>query len=564
MISDILATISCGATKGHIRSKIANGAKPIPLFTPFPELDDQTLCYHLIHHQKYKQWSLEDFLQAKAIDLNEIDSTGHRLMYFFIKKPSKEYVKTLLREGDTVSDEEYNLAKINLELRNLLHYRPGRDQPSIYEVVKKPCRNDQYFKKITPLLLDEAETTDSESSNTDDSQYDIPDVPHSKYDEVKAEAVVEKFNDVGKVDESLTLVEYRGFHYGKKFSHQDRQASKVGERHSQPTYSLAAIDPDFHFQDIDEEADDERDDEGGAEDKTQVKKDDGETDVTLCDRKAQLLKEKWQETKSAPDDSKKYKTSRTFDDLSFRLLQEYIMAFRRLVIDGEIQSQYGFQSAKNPFLSTTCNAGIAILYASGVRHFKITEMWRDPRYRRSTGKPKHPIIGYVDAYILDIDFARANTCCRDRLLAQEKISLNQMYRNHEGERIFIAEIPKNFHQYRFFVQFPDFSSDLTDTAAIRAWKSEHHIACHAKTIREIQDKLIEGDDRKTVPGKEQYLQGLSSTADNMNKYLGARIENWMRHTLFGVSKTIIVCDDKLDDNGKEQVCLKRKSCSTRR
>ena len=532
---------SGGKTIKEIAVLIEHGRRKISLFEPFPELRNISLFEHLKRFRKFGKWTLEDFLQAKAVDLDELDQDGHRMMYLFISSRDRESIKTLIKFGDKVSEDEYRLSKIQAEtfpleresqaIKDLFDYRPGRRELSIRKFVNKRHRDGDYLERVRYLLLDQAETSYDESSDEEYDRYDIPQAPVSEYDVEVAKKQVDLFNETGENREHFAVVEYRGFHRGVNCSQQEWRAIRGAAFQPEPIYSRAAVDPDFIVDDGNE-ADDEAEDLSNA-------------------RKALVLKETWRETEQEEDDPSKYKTKRNFENLSLRMLQEYIMAFDRLVIRGEIQSFYRFPSALNPFLSTTCNAGKALLYGSGVRHSKIISIWRDPHYRRFTGKPKHPVMGYVDIYVLDLIYVRENSYCRDKLLEQGKISLNQMYMNGEGERIFVAEIPQQFHFHRFFTVFPDFSS--TATAGFQSWKVKYHINFQRRTLQDIGTSLTTFGSRRIPEEKGKYIAALSKISEGMDKYVGPRIEEWVKHTLFAQQQKIVVCDDVVHGEVPHQV-----------
>ena len=274
MPEDILKLITEGATKEVIKAEIAKGSPRVPLFELMPEIGGRSLFEQLRIYKKYRNWTLEDFLEGDAIDLNELDVNHHRLMFLFIENGDEDSVKALLRNGDSVHEDEYHLAEAKSNIFDLLNYRPGKHKPSIYEFTNRH-HGHGYLQKIKMLLLDEAETTDNESSDEYFERFDIPDPPDSCYNELTANTLVDNFNHTGQ-SEHLAVVEYRGFHRGKKCSHDAWHTIKTEAFHPEATYSLAAVDPNFEQN--------------------------GDANAA---GKAIVLKAKCQETEQAEDDSRK-------------------------------------------------------------------------------------------------------------------------------------------------------------------------------------------------------------------------------------------------------------------
>jgi hypothetical protein len=125
-----------------------------------------------------------------------------------------------------------------------------------------------------------------------------------------------------------------------------------------------------------------------------------------------------------------------------------------------------------------------------------------------------------------------------------------MYRNGEGERIFIAEIPQQFHFHRFFTVFPDVSPDFSSRASFQQWKAKYHISFQRKTLQDIGTKLTTFGSRGMPEEKAKYIDALSKISEGMDKYVGPRIEDWVKHTLFGQRQKIVVCDDVLKDQAE--------------
>lgn len=63
-------------------------------------------------------------------------------------------------------------------------------------------------------------------------------------------------------------------------------------------------------------------------------------------------------------------------------------------------------------------------YGNGQRF--DSQLRKDPHYRRFTGKPKHPNMGYLDVYAFDVDYVRQNGFDRQLMCAQGFIGLSSM------------------------------------------------------------------------------------------------------------------------------------------
>ncbi|MBN1684833.1 MAG: hypothetical protein JW855_05315 [Gammaproteobacteria bacterium] len=531
--SAILDLIHASKNPTEVRELISAGktkTKFIALFEPQKAFGGKSLFYrlqenHFDYHYR-RLWHWEDFLAAGVIDFNERDESGRRLMTILLQNRDQRNVTRLLKFGDFVSEKEYELTE-GTELRDFLNYQPGLDEPTIYELVNDPKerKREDYPEKVAAMLADQADTTDEEStdSEVESSIYDLSsDSEEEEYPgKISLQNRIDLYNEGESGCENLALVEYRGLHFKKGFSLEEKERIKAKKFESEDTFSLAIKDPAFQEMETHEESSSSSEEE---------------IESPIKRRRVKQIKTKWKETEKAEDDPSKYKTIRSFERLSFRLMQQYIMAFKGLVIKGSIQSVYGFPSAKNPFLSLTRFPGKAILYGSGVRHEKIESIFRNPHYRRFTGRPKHPVTGYVEVYVFDPEYARKNSYNRDILYSEGKISLKQTYLNGEGERLVIAHIPKRYHRYRFFIVFPNFSNKLT----YKKWKEKYGLRVQSKSFEKIQ-KILRSPDRGEER-KKKYLESLLKIAQWMDKYCGPRISEWIRHSIFNREGKIVVHD----------------------
>ncbi|MFA5959013.1 MAG: hypothetical protein WC785_00675 [Tatlockia sp.] len=442
-MSNILKLILKSEDKKVIRNKLKKGHSQIPLFKSIKELKNRSLFEHLKKYRKLKKWTLKDFVKAGAVDLEETNDKGQTLLQIFIIKNDLANLIMLLQHEVFLSKKDYRLAKKNdaNEITEFLDYRPGDNEISIFEFCSTISRDETYKKDLNALIFDQADTTEDESSEAED--IDTLNLSYSTQKKINAlrKSELKKYNQKQEDNGTLCLVAARGIHFSPTyFKTEAIEQIKQTKEQMHPAYSQSMLFDTGYL------AGDEVD----------------ETDKQIRKRHNHILKF-IEKLKNTPDHKEKKigtlapaasRNKIEFDSLYYRYMQVYINSYNRLFNKGAIKVDFGFDTKNNPEVSASWSFIKGAMYASGARiNWNKSKLRKDPHYRRFTGKPKHPNIGYLDVYVFDIDYVRTNGFDRQIMCQEGFIKLNAFYR-HEAEIIFHSAIPVEFHERRYIISLP--------------------------------------------------------------------------------------------------------------
>jgi hypothetical protein len=446
--------------KEMIQKKLRKGYSTVPLFTALDELKGKSLFEHLKKYNKVKTWTLEDFVKAGAVDLDEENEKGQTLLQIFIINDELANITMLLQKGKLVlKKKDYKLAdpEVIEGARDFFDYRPGENEVSIFEFCSNPKRKKHYSRDLKALLRDQADTTDGESSEAEDIEsLELTSAEEKSLSRLRDRKLT-AFNKNQEDDGTLCLVAGRGMHFSPKYF-KPKTVKKVIETKNQ---QRAAISQSTLF-DAGYAADDEVD-----ENDRQIQARNKHNLKFIKDLKGSKDRKEKKIGSSAPAATR---NNIKFDSHYYRYMQVYINSYSRLFNIGAIKVDFGFDTKNNPELSASWNFEKAAYYGSGFRlNWNESKLRKDPHYRRFTGKAKHPNVGYLDVYAFDIDYVRTHGFDRQIMCKEGKIRLSAFYR-HEAEIIFHSMIPARFHLGRFILSMPD--HEMKDAPANK--KSEEY------------------------------------------------------------------------------------------
>lgn len=495
-MSKLLDEILAGKDEKSIALLIKPGLSNIPLFTPFKSLQNKTLFEHLARYKKIKAWSLEKLILSRVI--NPLEKMGSRksLVQLFICNQDIFHLRAVLLIGVKLSQEDYKLA--NGKIKSFLDYRPGRNQQSIFKYCSIRGLIDS--DKLQRLFLDEIETTDGETSEAESMSEDELSSDEEKRYRKTQEDEIGHYNKKTDSTEKIILFAARGMHFCPSyFKPEAVKKIRKSKKLKQATYSASTLFDAGYC----------ADDEPSEEDPRIIARHKTNLDFISKLKKSEDQKEKSAGRVSAPASRNKV----LFKNLYYRFMQTYINSYARLFTHGAIQSDFGFDTQHNPEISASWNIEKAMMYGSGIRIGWRSGMRKNPHYRRSTGQPKHPNLGYVDIYAFKPGYVRQFGFDRYLTFLNDDISLSSLFR-HEEEIIFHSIIPAQFHARRCIITAPSFSGEY-DCAyyvgfginAKRSYtdiqKEIYHLASN-KT--EAHKKLIDKVIKKAVSGRANSIE----------------------------------------------------------
>ncbi|MCK4870997.1 MAG: hypothetical protein KAS93_07805 [Gammaproteobacteria bacterium] len=415
-------------------------------FVPLAQARNKTLYEYLKIHGKFYGWDLEDFVAIAAIDINGCDSKDKSLLAYLICDNDLANVKMLLRYGAKVYERDFDYAED--EIKEFFDYQPGRDQKTIYEFCSHRHRQTDYLIRVNALLLDRDDTTDEDSCLEDASLYDWQDFPvevRTRYGQFRSNLIRRANGGNSAAKNKCRLVAARGMHFAPKYFPPTAQQRIIDNRHEQvATFSQATLfDAGY---DADSEVDE--DDAAIIEQHNKII----DRANALVDEPDKKERQIGKGTKGRPAATR---NNIIFGCFYYRFIQVYINSYHRLFAVGAITKEFGFVTNNNPIISASWKIDKAAMYGSGHRIAwdDKREIRRDPHYRRFNGKPKHPVVGYVDLFDFDIDYVRLNGDDRYLLFKKGKIFLSSMYQ-YEAEVLFFSMIPKQYHMRRYMIQLP--------------------------------------------------------------------------------------------------------------
>lgn len=516
-MTSVLKLIRNQYSPAQVKAKIKCGEfHPTSLFKARKACKGKSLYEHLKKYRKFKKWTLEDFAAAGAIDYEAEDSQGYTLIKRLIIDQDIENLKKLLLHGVKLKHEDYVLAKG--EMRKFFDYRPGKNQPSIFEFCSKEIRKKDYINRLRAIIYDQADTTEDDSSEADAfSADDFSDGEEDEFKKLRRKKLRETDQS------SLRLVAARGVHFSPKhFKSTQIQKVKQSLEQKHPTFSQSTLFGAGYSaaDDVDEE------------------------DSKIKKRHKQNLKFVTRLKES--EDHKEKKIGKTkpcvtrnkqeFENLYYRYMQVYISNYNRLFSVGSIKVDFGFDSKYNPEVSASWNFCKAAMYASGYRFdWKKNKLRKDPHYRRFTGKAKHPHIGYLDVYVFDVEFVRTHGFDRQLMCKDDLIKLSQFYR-HEAEIIFHSMIPSKYHSRRCILSLPSFdvcyaeNRNLFFQQGIRTKLS----------YKNFKEQVLSLPERKRT---EEYRNFVDSVTEIASKAQATLIEKTIHYRLYASKKPKFVVHD---------------------
>ena len=504
----------------QIRKKIKFGYSQIHLFERFKRLKNHSLSEHLRENIKIKHLTLKDLHQAGAIDIEEINERGYTLLQSEIQANNLHKVRELLSMGALLAKEDLKLAT-DAEIKAFLKYRPGTKQPSILEFCSKK-HHENYLEKLDALLFDQEHSSDEESSDAESFSSESLDDKDTRRLNRFRDKHLDLYNDSSEdvSDNSpLCLVAARGVHFTPKYFKKHRgDLEQVKDNRHIPhtTYSQSTL-----F------------DAGYSADDSM-----SENNEDILERHEYNINfiEQLKET----DDFKEKKTKRhtppvtrnkkEFDSAYERFMQIYINSYSTLFSKETIKTDFGFDTTSNPLVSASWVIEKGAMYGNGARIDQSKR--RDPHYRRFTGKPKHPNMGYIDLFVLDVDYVRTNGFDRALQCAAKKIELNSMYR-HEAEIIFNSMIPKDFHKRRCILSVPSLDKSYAQNKAYYA----HYGIKSEKTFDALKEKL------NTPKNSEEYKKNITSIYEKAAEGQALSIKKTLDYRLFKAKKSKAVVYD---------------------
>lgn len=515
----ILELVREGYSPDTVRKKIKKEEYSCTsLFTPRKKFNGKCLYDQLKERGKYKKWRLEDFVKANALDFEEKDDEGYTLIQRLIIDRKIDNIKILLMRGIRLCIEDYKLAKG--DVKEFLDYRPGTaKQPSIFEFCSTKERDDDYEDRVRAIIHDQGNTTDADSSSAETmSADDFSDSEEKDYEKRRKKKLKTQDEDTS----SLRLIAARGVHFSPKFFNpaEIKNVKKtLGKKH--PTFSQATL---FG---------------AGYPAASEI----DERDKKIQKRHKINLKffrtlEKSKDHKEEKIGTKKPCTTRNkqkFDNLYYRFMQVYINSYSHMFNNKAIQIDYKFDLIYNPLISASWKFDKAAMYASGFRFdWKKRGLRKDPHYRRFTGAPKHPNMGYLDVYVFDVVYVRDEGFDRELMCKDGLIKLKSTYR-HEGEVIFHSMIPAEYHMRRCMISLPSFN--------VKYSKNKELFLQYGIKSKNAYDKM-RGKISSLPEDKEskKYKAVIDSITENAAGSLAVLIEKTARCRLFKDTSKVVVYD----------------------
>lgn len=466
----------------EIRKKIRKGDSKIPLFQKFEGLKNKNLFEHLNRYEAIKGLKLADLHDACAINIEEKDTFGYTMLQVYIMTDDIKKVRLLLSLGAVLLPEDVALSASD-EMTAFFNYCPGRNQPSILKFCSSRHRAD-YLEKVNALLYDEKNSTEEESSDAESFSSDSLDEKELEQLNLLKRHKLKNYNKAEiKIladDTPLCLVAARGVHFSPSyFSNENIEQVKEFRLEPHTTYSQSTLfDAGYDADHSVSEGDDEI-----------VERHNYNTNFIEQLKTTKDFKEKKIGDYTPPVTRNK----KEFESAYYRFMQVYINSYSTLFNKGSIKKDFKFDTSNNPVVSASWNLEKGAMYGSGARIEQASR--RDPHYRRFSGKPKHPNMGYLDLFVFDLDYVKNNSFDRTLQCAEGKIQLNSMYR-HEAEVIFISMIPKKFHERRCILSLPSLDKPYSQN---KTYFSHYGIKSEKsyKAIKESLNKPKSSDDYKT-------------------------------------------------------------------
>ncbi|MCR9191974.1 MAG: hypothetical protein NXI01_04870 [Gammaproteobacteria bacterium] len=519
-------------TKEDVKQKIKAGYSKIPLFSKLATLKYKTLFEHINRYRKLRTWTLEALIEADAINLEEQNESGLTLVQLYITQNNIDQVRMLLVHGVRLKKEDLS-SDTEEEMKIFLNYRPGSDESSIIEFCSKRYRSADYLMRVKALVLDAADTTDNESSDAESfSRASLSSAEQKKLGNYRDKKLKEynKNPEKNPASNHLCLVAARGVHFSPRyFKPKATKKVKAEKNLSHTTYSQSTLfDAGYAA-----------DDEVNEKNKKIVARHKKNIKFIKDLKEKEDCKEKKTKSHTPPDSRNKI----VFENLYYRFMQVYINSYSTLFNTCTIKSDFNFDSQYNPVISASWNFEKSAMYSSGFRfEWKTRDLRKNPHYRRFTGKAKHPNMGYIDTYMLDVTYVRANGFDRQLMCQKGLLHLSAFYRA-EAEIIFFSMLPKQYHEHRYIISLPSFD--------LPYHKNEGYFARYG-----IDKKLYEQykGDIRSLPasiGDKAYASSINTLTEKVVTAQAKSIERTTDYRLFKSVEPKVIVHDHGDSLKKE-------------
>lgn len=369
------------------------------------------------------------------------------------KNNNVELVKKLLLAGMKPDKTIYDLA--GQDVKNLLNYRPGRKRSTISDYSRDTKNNDLKQDTLKKMFADYDDTSSDDSSDEEITLSPINSFELKPDQEQRRISRIENYNanlnmkpsnipyeKFAEEYQDLKCVVYRGLHYAPAWYNMDRRHQHQKLKHQNETAVSHATQV-----------------KSGLADSLVVNDSDGNLLQAHHDNKTFFAN-----LKIKIDMPEPFNTSRNkwkFDVLYYRFIQAYVENYAQLFSHATISTHYKFDCNLNPALSTTILPQKASYYAAGTR-MPITD-YLNPHYRRTTLKPKHPCVGVVYAYAMDLGYFFQNGSFILDHIYNNRIGIRHIYR-FEYEVLFESLIPGKYQIDKELFVFPslaEWSNELT-------------------------------------------------------------------------------------------------------
>lgn len=429
----------------EIKAKLATGYTQQSIFTPIPELNGRSIYEHIRRYQKLRGLKLEDLISSGAINIEEKNAQQKTLLQLYITSNNLVKVQSLLMHGARIYAEDLELTA-NEQVQKFFAYRPGQGNPSVFEYCSKRVRPTNYLQNVKAIIFDANDTTDNESSDEESFSDDELTDAETRTKRIRSRRLTTKYNNDNEDEEankSIRFLAARGTHFSPKyFNSQAISRARQTRKQSHSTFSQSTL-----F-------------DAGYDANSRV----SEANARIKIRHRKNVK--FIKDMEEKDDKKEKRIGRytppksrndvIYPNLLYRFLQVYINSYSTLFNLRSIQKDFDFDSVYNLLISASWSFAKAAMYGSGFRfNWNTRELRRNPHYRRFTGKPKHPNMGYIDVYAFDIKYVKENGYDRQILCKDGHIFLSSFYR-HEAEIIFVSMIPVKYHKRRCIISLPNF------------------------------------------------------------------------------------------------------------
>ena len=453
---------------------------------------------------------------SECTDINERNEEGERLITYLARIGNLKYFKCVLCLGATFKSHDYDDATVGI--KRFLDYRPGASEDSIRNYCLK---SDSDIKRILALTLDQEDTTSAESSSSEseDENLKLSKAEKAKYNKTRKE-LIKQFNadsdsdsdddetDDDETDDDindrLQITTYRGIHFSPKvFTKDMRKIARNNLEGGKAIVSRATA------QDAGYEADDDAD----------------ENDKELKKAHKKIIKF-FDNMRDENDRDERIATSRNkteFSNLYYRFVQAYVMNYDRLFNKGEIVKDFEADTKKNPIVSTSYKPDRAMIYSSGMRHnpkqFGSNRL--DPHYRRSTGKAKHPHLGFIDIFSMNPSYFQANGQHILDMIHRGEISISHLYK-FEYEVFFESMIPGEYHSFREILTLPRFDKEYNEE-----FKEKYGFTKNLYT--RIKNRLMSLTEHRN---SEEYSKIVNDIIEHIIKYRAKVVKEKIDYNLY--------------------------------